>query len=131
MTCTSSFATWLAKNVVREIPGVGHTLVHRNLAAFFHDMKHLVAMMAGMLLMMVVPLPMASSSLTPIESLLEFLLQYVVGLLVMYVGVVCVSVLFNILMSSFGQQQKSAQLESSDLPGVLDSDAGEHDYLIK
>ena len=130
MSCSCS-ARWLAKNVVREIPAIGHTLVGRNCAAFVHDMKHLTGMMVGMLLMMLVPLPMGSSSLTPAESALLFLLQYLIALVLMYMGVFCVSILFNVFSSSFEHGSSKAQLTPSDLPSMVHSDSGEQEYLFE
>ena len=58
------FLGWIRKNVVHEVPIIGHTLSERTWSAFQHDMKHFFGMLLGMAAMMAIPMPMTMSKKT-------------------------------------------------------------------
>lgn len=89
---------WLRKNVIKEIPIVGHTLAERSWSALQHDMKHFFSMLVGMAAMMAMPMQMSKHENKEVELLQKFLLMT----LYMYAGMFVGGIIFNSTASLIG-----------------------------
>lgn len=93
-TTSAMCLSWLGKNVVHEIPIVGHTLTERSWAAFEHDMKHFFSMLVGMVAMMEIPMPLPMTEHE--HKAAQFAQTFIFMLLYMYIGMFVGSVFFNV-----------------------------------
>ena len=62
------FLGWVRKNVVHEVPIIGHTLSERTWSAFQHDMKHFFSMLVEMVAMMAIPMLETMTTQTSIPT---------------------------------------------------------------
>lgn len=119
------FLGWIRKNIVHEVPIIGHTLSERTWDAFQHDMKHFFGMLLGMAAMMAIPMltetSMAMSASTPIpehqDKIADLSKKFILMTCYMYVGMFIGGVLFNVGKTALNacKSTPSSALEESDI----------------